>query len=337
VSLRSAPFLVLAFTAALGSAACGAPSDGVPADSDQVEDALIGGKDGALAKFPSTVYLKGECTAAKIAPRRLLTAAHCVVDPATVSIRYKVGAKISVTREPAKGYAELVVAAINVHPAWLKACEASFCAASSITARLDAPDVALIDLATDLADVPVAAVDPVPLAAGDRVSVVGFGCTVGVLVPDVRDAATLKYALTRVVPAARAVHDGSAVLSGDLAQVAGIYSMTAGPGSARARAGLCPGDSGGPLYKSRDGNLVVVGVNSNYTLAPDAKDQVGLPMTNWHTRLDDASRHQVGTWLRSLPVAPPPPTAPAPIGPQPSLRGGSDCGGANCNRVSAPR
>jgi hypothetical protein len=46
----------------------------------------------------------------------------------------------------------------------------------------------------------------------------------------------------------------------------------------------------------------VVGVNSNYTLGPEAKDSVGLPITNWHTRLDDASRHGVGAWLKAVGV-----------------------------------
>src|SRR4030095_13185333 len=88
-----------------------------------------------------------------------------------------------------------------------------------------------------LEDVPVVAVDPSPLTNGDRVSVVGFGCTVGVLVPDVRDAVTMKYAETRIVAAERAMHAGSVVLPADLPQVSGIYSMTAGPRSAKAPQG----------------------------------------------------------------------------------------------------
>jgi secreted trypsin-like serine protease len=288
--------------ATLGSAACAAEADSSEADAEQSDDALIGGRAASATQFPATVYLKGECTATKVAPKRLLTAAHCVLDPATVAIRYPVGTRISVAHDPSKGYAEVEVAAVHVHPAWLKACEDAYCAASAVTARLDAADVAVIDLASDLADVPVASIDTTPLAAGDRVTVLGFGCTVGVLVPDARTAVSLKYAETRVVPADRAVHAGSAVLSSDVPQVAGIYTLTSGPGAAKARAGLCPGDSGGPLYKKRDGKLVVVGVSSNYTLGPEANDQVGLPITNWHTKLDETSRHGVASWLRGLGV-----------------------------------
>ncbi len=288
---------------ALGGAACAPPSDSGEVDPSESNDALVGGTTASLGQFPATVYLKSGCTATKVAPKRLLTAAHCVLDPATVSIRFGKGKKISVAHDPAKGYVEVEVADALVHPTWLKACEDAYCAASSVTARLDAADVAVIELVTDLDDVSVAAVAAAPLAEGERVTVLGYGCTVGVLVPDNRDAISLKYAETTLVPADRAVHDGSAVQRSDVAQVAGIYSLTAGPGAAKASAGLCPGDSGGAMYAKRDGALVVVGVNSNYTLGPEANDQVGLPITNWHTRLDDASRHGVGAWLRSVGVA----------------------------------
>ena len=290
--------------AMLGGAACAAPSDSNADDADPAEsnDALIGGRVASAGQFPSTVTLMGECTATKVAPKRLLTAAHCVLDPATVSLRYVAGSRLSVAHDPATGYVDVEVAAVHVHPAWMKACEDAYCAASSVTARLDAPDVAVIELATDLADVPAASIDSAVLAAGDRVTLLGFGCTEGVLLPDSRESLSLKYADTRLVPAERAVHDGSAVLASDVPQVAGIYSLTSGPGATKARAGLCPGDSGAALYKKRDGRLVVVGVASNYTLGPEAGDKVGLPVTNWHTRLDVASKHDVAGWLKSIGV-----------------------------------
>ncbi|MDB4944746.1 MAG: hypothetical protein JWP97_4280 [Labilithrix sp.] len=274
---------------------------GDEAAPDDTSDALIGGQPGAMAKFPSTVYLKGECTAAKVGPRRLLTAAHCVVDPATVSIRYAKGSKLSITRDPSKGYTDVVVESVAVHPEWLKLCEQSFCAASAVTAKLDAPDVAVITLAEDDA-IPVAPVDAAPLGSKERVTVVGYGCTVGVLQPDSRDVASLQFATARLASPGRVVHEGSPITSALVPQTEGNYVITLGPGAAKSHAGLCPGDSGGPVYAQHGGRLVVVGVNSNYTLAPDDVDTVGMPITNWHTRLDDKSRHQVGAWLRSVGV-----------------------------------
>ncbi len=73
------------------------------------------------------------------------------------------------------------------------------------------------------------------------------------------------------------------------------------PGRSAKKSGLCPGDSGGPLYEeSASGALSVVGINSNYTFAPEDVDPAGLPVTNWHTRIDDGSSHKVASWLSSV-------------------------------------
>lgn len=76
--------------------------------------------------------------------------------------------------------------------------------------------------------------------------------------------------------------------------------------------GLCPGDSGGPLYrKLADGSLVVVGVNANYTFTGGYEYPTpegfsfrygGSPRTNWQTRVDGEVGLKVGAWLRTLEV-----------------------------------
>ena len=66
--------LLGAAMAALGGAACAAP-DASEADAEQGDDALIGGKTASAGQFAATVYLKSGCTATKVAPKRLLTAA----------------------------------------------------------------------------------------------------------------------------------------------------------------------------------------------------------------------------------------------------------------------
>jgi hypothetical protein len=122
--------------------------------------------------------------------------------------------------------------------------------------------------------------------------VTGFGCTTGVHVTDQNVAVALRTAEQNVVAPSAAVHDGSFVTAADEPIYAGNYVLTAG------KAGLCPGDSGGPLYRAG----AVVGVNANYTLRPDDQDEVGLPVTNWHTRLDGNSRNHVGEWLSEVGV-----------------------------------
>lgn len=293
-----ARWLALAAAAAL-AAGCAAPAE---EDADESDGALIGGTEAKAGQFPATVHLEAGCTAAKVAPRMLLTAAHCVLDPATVSVLYGEGSTISLSADPATGYAAHEVAKVHVHPSWLSACDETYCGAASVTAKLDAPDVAVIELARDLDDVPEAVVDPTPLRSGDRVTILGYGCTEGVHRPDARARASLAWAEARIVPADRALHEGSPVSTKDVPVFSRLYAQT--PGPALSGAGLCPGDSGGPLYAERDGALVVVGVNSNYTLAPESDDAAGLPVTNWHTRLDGGSRHDVAAWLAAVGAIP---------------------------------
>lgn len=275
--------------------------DGAPAN-------LIGGQLGT--PFPATVYLTDGCTAAKVAPRMLLTAAHCVLDTATLQPKYASARPIALSPDPASGSRAYVVANIHVHPVFLERCARTLCSISAIVAKLDAPDVAVVELAEPLEGVPVARIDDHPLAPGDPVVIEGFGCTRGVYVPDDRKVATLTASKATVASPETAIHEGSYVRASDLPIFSGNYTITAGPGAAGANAGLCPGDSGGPLYAPREltprdsvartSELVIVGVNANYTFVGEAIDANGLPMTNWHTRLDRESRNGVAVWLRSV-------------------------------------
>lgn len=293
---RRAAILFACLAAACGSAGSGETEP----DEASGEDALIGGAPATVAQFPSTLYLKKGCTAAKVAEKRLLTAAHCVIDGSTLDPRYGPDKPVELTREPAKGFTSHAVAKLHVHPKWVPACESAYCASSSVTATLDAADVAVIELADDLDGVPIAPIDTAPLATREKVTVLGFGCTNGVLAEDARTEVTLKFAETKILTPSRALHEGSPVEATQLGQVSGIYAMTPGPARVKNAGGLCPGDSGGPLYKKQGDALVVVGVNANYTLRPGEKDLAGIPVTNWHTRLDDRSRLGVGAWLASV-------------------------------------
>ena len=268
-------------------------------DARESGDALIGGKAASADQFPSTVFLKGGCTAAKVGPRLVLTAAHCALDTATVSPKWKPGDVLGVSRTPADGFDDHVIVAVHVHPDWIAECNRVYCASADAAAKVDAPDVALIELETDVG-VPIAVIDPSFLPVGVSVLEVGFGCTQGVSMPDARRAKTLLWSRTQTSAVNHVLHDGSPVAETDLANLSANYAMTDGPGRSKASSGLCPGDSGGPLYRARGGRLSIVGVNSNYTFAPEDSDAKGLPVTNWHTRLDNGSSHHVAIWLKGL-------------------------------------
>ena len=276
----------LLLAVAVGAVAC---SNGAASPDAAIAPEIIGGK--VVASMPGVVHLDDGCTAAKVGRRTLLTAAHCVVSLSTMDAKYDMTHPVRLAVNAAAGHVAHAVTATAVHPAFATKCAETLCSIAAVVAKVDAPDVALLAIADDLPEVAIVPISTVPLAVGEAVELVGYGCTAGVHVADDRAVTTLATAESVVVAPATAVHDGSPVADADLPVVSGNYALTAGT------AGLCPGDSGGPLFARRGGAIQIVGVNANYTLRPDEDDAVGVPVTNWHTRLDTASRNDVAAWI----------------------------------------
>jgi hypothetical protein len=182
-------------------------------------------------------------------------------------------------------------------------------------------DVAVVKVRGDLEGIAEASVDLSPIRAGDSVVITGYGCETAVGGSFDYESQQLKVAKLRTKPFTLAVHPGSFVSDAEkgseLYQTMNeIYSITPGSDARTDRTpeakfgGLCPGDSGGPLYRGDAKQLTVVGVNANYTFKGGQSYTVdgitfnygGDPATNWHTRLDNKGSLKVGAWLRGLGV-----------------------------------
>jgi hypothetical protein len=297
----------------LGFAACNATSR---EDSHADNGALIGGREAGAGELPSTMTIKGNCTVAKVGPRHILTAAHCVTGSSAA--KFEAGKTIQIGAAP-PDWRDVVIEKTEVQPAWRDKCASIPCINVNVCGRSDIADVAVIITRDPLDGIPEVSVDLSPVAIGDRVVMTGYGCEEAVGTPR-RGDGSFRVADTQVIPFDRAVHPGSFLFpedadSGLVAMMSGHYVLTPGPADPAGSGGLCPGDSGGPLYRRGDkGAAAVVGVNANYTfnggrtIETDAGDAGyfnfgGNPVTNWHTRLDVESGHRIGSWLRELGVS----------------------------------
>jgi hypothetical protein len=334
------------FILALG-AFCGCAAN----NASTTEDAdLIGGRQARANERPATMLVKGNCTVAKVGPRHILTAAHCVDGAA--AYKFAPGATIEITNAKAfRTFADpnmpaespwktAVVERTEIHPAWREKCASGtiVCGSVHISGRNQMPDLAVIITKDPIADVPTVAVDLSPVVPGDRVAVTGYGCEEAVGGNWDYANSRLRVAETAAEAFDRTIHEGSFIYRDDrdngvASMMDGIYVITPGPkdapsgepagessepangaaGKRGARGGLCPGDSGGPLYRIGLTTSVVVGVNANYTFSGgqsyplgDGTDRSfsygGSPVSNWHTRVDSATGLKTGTWLRDLGV-----------------------------------
>jgi hypothetical protein len=317
ITSLSSSTLALSLSAAIGLlAACGADASNAEFVGDeaidQQEQELIGGTAAAPYHFRSTVAIGDVCTAAKVGPRLYLTAAHCVaapaelpdgVTPTNAPDRDGILAKFSPGTPLVIAYgldandqtkrSTVGIVKTSVHPTWLQSMNYPTGATSN-----GAADVAVVEVDTDLTQIPQARVELGEVQPGAQVTKVGFGC---------EDRAgnegnvlgRYKTADAWLLPRSELVTGNSKVIGEwDAVVVDASYLLTSGQARDPQRASLCPGDSGGPLYIPNNSDPRVVGVNSDYQFM----DTSGVSWTDWHTRLSLRSRHSVGRWLLGLKV-----------------------------------
>lgn len=183
------------------------------------------------------------CTGTVIAPAVVLTAAHCLVDETTGTVRSASGVTVVTGRTDrgAPGGQVLTASRVVVHP--------------SYDAREIRADVALILLSTATTAPPLAIVGPgeaAYAAGGTKATIAGWGLT----------SSGGTAASERLLSAATTILDDVAcrrLLGADLDVVATLCAVD----SPAFAAATCRGDSGGPLIVVRpDGTPAQAGVTS---------------------------------------------------------------------------
>lgn len=214
---------------------------------------FIGGEAALTGEYVSTVYFQ-RCTAAKIGDRHFLTAAHCLFKKESGRPAYdmvpgsKANLLVGISREQGK-LIPVTIASVAMYPgfeldqldkAYAKLDGKAPAVINEVTPTLI--DLAVIAVNEETPELPPVGFDEQALPNGTNVAVGGFGCE-----KEGEEATTetmrLKYAN---VPT-------------DLAKGT-LVSWRAD--SAQGYRSTCHGDSGGPVYRTVNGEKRIVGVNS---------------------------------------------------------------------------
>ena len=219
------------------------------------------------------------CTATKIAPRRFLTAAHCVENTShgTVDQAFAPGSMIRVsnvlTPTGAADFVRLRVVQTHLPPEFTQALKRLFAyqqklirqyQQSDTGAELErrtrhvesqnhvtshVSDLAIVEVQEHTAKIPLARIDFAPLTADEPVRLVGYGC----------ERFDKRNGHSAPIPLSRRKWGETRVIRVDSVN---LYTF-----AHRMRAGapsLCPGDSGGPVMRAGQ----IVGVHGTvYGLA----------------------------------------------------------------------
>jgi secreted trypsin-like serine protease len=192
------------------------------------------------------------CGGALIAPDRVLTVAHCVLDADPRRVEVHLGASV-LSSGPGR---ILPVAGVAVHPQSTIIPSPSDPSNFAKSSAVD--DVAIVQLARPVPDASPLTVADTPPAPGTPVAAYGHGITAA---PAADPTAPPPYGdvLSRADLGVISAQDCATRLrtpsGGDRSVLCAQAPQPAGPAT-------CPGDSGGPLVEREDGRPVVVGVTS---------------------------------------------------------------------------
>lgn len=287
---------------AASAIACSAPDD--DGDAKENNGNLIGGATMADGDLPSTLFIKDTCTASKVGPRHIILAAHCVWGDNAFNPKFADGQPLTLTshaRAVSGAYENFTIKHTSVGEEWVERCSGpdTTCHYVGYDNANRPADVAVIETVEEITSAATGAVDIDPMPPGEAVIVTGMGCesSVGGYWP--YSSAQLKAGVVQLLPGTALLHSGSSVTLETLPVIAAHDLITPGPAWPIPGPGLCPGDSGGPLYRASSGGRTVVGVNGSYTFTGPGG---GIPVTNWHTRLDTATPRNIAAWLQKTGV-----------------------------------
>lgn len=272
---------------------------------------LVGGKEDLSDSFPSVLSfslvdnsLKERCSGTKIGPNILLTAAHCILNEVqhkdvTSIEKIKVGTHFYYSSSPKISNPKLVTSTEVVSffvPSSLEACfdkpekEVAHCVDK-------APDIALIQIkeSQPFNEIETALMDLSFVDHGDTVSVVGYGVQgENDASPPVRKSHTMKVVDPEMLKKVyEELSDAEDEVDNEL------YFGTYGISMGEEYASLGSGDSGGAVFKEREGVQYLVGVNA-FAFCPNDTPDCEITSNSFFARIHSGGRYKLGEWLSDM-------------------------------------
>ena len=276
-----------------------------------LEKFLVGGKEDLSGEFSSVlsfslvdISLKERCSGTKVGRNLILTAAHCVLNESkqkdfTLVEKTKIGTKMYYSFSPKISNIKQVTTTQVVDvliPPKLESCfdepeeEVANCVEKS-------PDIALIQIkeSKPFNQISAASVDLAYIQEGDTVSVVGYGVqSDNDTTPPVRKFHTMK-----VAPAESLKKVYQELADADEEVDNELYFGTYGISVGSEYASLGSGDSGGPVFKEREGNQYIVGVNA-FAFCPNETPDCEITSNSFFARVHSGGLYKLGEWLSDM-------------------------------------
>ena len=256
------------------------------------------------ADFPAVVKISNNCPATKVGARLFITAAHCLQAAPEI---FRPGATIDLSAQnhvDGKQWLNLTLSEVYIHPSFVAIPELLYFYKNSFGMARYSFDLGLLYVEETTPQIGMVFINFDPVEDGEPLVFLGYGCQDGlnqpvdlnrVLRPRLQMGFSIAAPYEGIHPQKEEDFMNDFYLHflktpWEQQRIYFYNIISRGHDFDSRYSGLCPGDSGGPVF--REGRYdEIVGINAYYSF----KNGNDIPYSNWHTRLSQAA-----PWIQSI-------------------------------------